>query len=104
MRRAPTPNDLKAEFLSAVANSNRLQVLQILGRGEIPVGRFAMEVGLSQSALSQHLAKLRASDLVKTRRDAQTIYYSIKSERVHQILQALAQMFDDTSSQLKAAS
>lgn len=58
------------------------------------VGELAQVVGLSQSALSQHLAKLRAKGLVSTRRDAQVIYYSVKSDRVHLILSMLKTMFD----------
>jgi DNA-binding transcriptional ArsR family regulator len=57
--------------------------------GEVPVGIFANHVGLSQSALSQHLSKLRAQKLVTTRRDAQTIYYSSSSEQVMKVLTTL---------------
>lgn len=87
--------ELKSEFLLAVANVHRLKVLQILGRREMTVGSLVDQVGLSQSALSQHLAKLRECGLVKTRRDAQSIWYSVKSEKVPQILEALSLMFDE---------
>lgn len=52
-------------------------------------------VGLSQSALSQHLSKLRAQNLVSTRRDAQTIYYSSSSDAVLKILGALSDIYGD---------
>jgi len=85
--------NVAAALLSAMANPKRLLILCNLVRGEIPVGALAQEVGLSQSALSQHLSKLRAQKLVKTRRDAQTIYYSSNSEQVIKILEALTDIY-----------
>jgi ArsR family transcriptional regulator, virulence genes transcriptional regulator len=79
-------SDEAADLLSAMSNSKRLLILCNLISGEMPVGQLADTVGLSQSALSQHLAKLRARKLVTTRRDAQTIYYSIASDSVYEIL------------------
>jgi ArsR family transcriptional regulator, virulence genes transcriptional regulator len=83
-----------AFFLDALANASRLTVLQILAEGEISVGSLSQKVGLSQSALSQHLARLRAAGLVRTRRDAQTIYYSCTSKAVHMILIVLGGFFE----------
>ena len=85
--------NVAAALLSAMANPKRLLILCNLVKGEIPVGALAQEVGLSQSALSQHLSKLRAQKLVKTRRDAQTIYYSSNSEPVLKILEALTEIY-----------
>jgi len=85
--------NVAAALLSAMANPKRLLILCNLVRGEIPVGALAQEVGLSQTALSQHLSKLRAQKLVKTRRDAQTIYYSSNSEQVIKILEALTDIY-----------
>lgn len=85
--------EVKAELLSVMANAQRLRVLTTLSEGEMAVGNLAERIGLSQSALSQHLARLRATDLVKTRRDAQTIYYSVKSEKVGMVLELLERMF-----------
>lgn len=82
-----------ADFLSAMANPRRLLILRVLVKGEIAVGALASQVGLSQSALSQHLSKLRAQNLVTTRRDAQTIYYSSSSEAVQTILDALDRIY-----------
>jgi DNA-binding transcriptional ArsR family regulator len=84
---------MKAELLNVMANAQRLRVLTTLSDGEMGVGNLAEHIGLSQSALSQHLAKLRATDLVKTRRDAQTVYYSVKSEKVGMVLELLDKMF-----------
>jgi len=83
----------KAELLSIMANAQRLRMLTTLSEGEISVGPLAQRLGLSQSALSQHLAKLRAADIVTTRRDAQTVYYSVKSAKVGVVLAMLDQIF-----------
>lgn len=91
--------DLKAEFLSALANAQRLKVLEALGDREMSVGSLVDAVGISQSALSQHLAKLRASKLVRTRRDAQTIYYSVSSKNAKRVLLMLSEMFLDEPAQ-----
>ena len=83
-----------AELLHALASPTRLAIFTILTRREVPVGALATAVGLSQSALSQHLAKLRRDDLVTTRRDAQTIYYSCNSTAVKGLLDVLASLDD----------
>jgi len=78
-----------SELLAAMANPRRLMVLCRLVDGEKSVTALASAVNLSQSALSQHLAKLRERGLVATRRDAQTIYYSLASREVSDILSTL---------------
>ena len=78
-----------ADLLGSMANPRRLVVLCRLVEGEKSVNALAESVGLSQSALSQHLARLREKGLVATRRDAQTIYYRIASEEVRSILTTL---------------
>lgn len=85
--------EVASDFLSAMANPKRLLILRVLVEGEIAVGALAAKVGLSQSALSQHLSKLRAQNLVTTRRDAQTIYYSSTSEAVLTILASLDRIY-----------
>ncbi|HMQ64757.1 MAG TPA: metalloregulator ArsR/SmtB family transcription factor [Amaricoccus sp.] len=76
--------------LRLLANEKRLLVLCRLAiAGETSVGALAEAVGLSQSALSQHLARLRADGLVATRRDAQTLHYRIADPRVRHLLEAL---------------
>ncbi len=84
-----------AEFLTLISNEKRLAILAILLRGEMTVGSIADKVALSQSALSQHLAKLRSLDLVETRRDRQMIYYSCNSEAVRQVLLTLDGIFGE---------
>ncbi|WP_235975058.1 ArsR/SmtB family transcription factor [Stappia albiluteola] len=84
---------MAAGLLTSMANAKRLLVLcQLLDR-EVPVGELAERVGLSQSALSQHLAKLRAKGLVATRRDGQTIYYRLASPEAHAVLESLHAIF-----------
>jgi ArsR family transcriptional regulator, virulence genes transcriptional regulator len=78
-----------ALLLTAMANAKRLSILALLQDQEHSVGALCAKVGLSQSALSQHLAKLRAAKLVTTRRDAQIIYYSGCSDAVKKILETL---------------
>ncbi|MAW88681.1 MAG: ArsR family transcriptional regulator [Phyllobacteriaceae bacterium] len=66
-----------AAYLTVLANAKRIEIVCLLNGTEFSVGALADRVHLSQSALSQHLAKLRAQGLVATRRDGQTIYYRL---------------------------
>lgn len=84
-----------SSLLKALANEKRLAILCHLSRGEHAVGELSERVDLSQSALSQHLAKLRRDRLVATRRDAQTIYYSLRGEWLLPLLDRLQQLFGD---------
>lgn len=79
-----------ADLLRVLANERRLQVLCALRRQELSVGQLAEHVGLSQSALSQHLARLRADRVVDTRRDGQAIFYRIADGEVMTVLDAVA--------------
>lgn len=82
-----------AHICKAIANEKRLQVLYLIVDKEMSVGEMMEKVNLSQSALSQHLAVLRGYDIVKTRRNAQTIYYMLKDEKIKKILALLAELF-----------
>ncbi|TPN82532.1 winged helix-turn-helix transcriptional regulator [Mesorhizobium sp. CU2] len=84
-----------AAFLTIMGNEKRLLIVAHLIDEEMSVGAIAEKVQLSQSALSQHLAKLRALDLVDTRRDRQMIYYSCKSDAVRELLRMLEGIFGD---------
>ena len=77
-------------ILKAMANSNRLKILNLLKQEELNVGNLEKALDLSQSALSQHLAVLRKSGIVKTRRSAQIIYYRLENNIVRHILNLLA--------------
>lgn len=82
-----------AEFLKAVSNENRLLILCHLGEQELSVSELNTSIDLSQSALSQHLARLRQDGLVSTRRESQTIYYSIAQPSVLKLIQLLSEEF-----------
>ena len=78
-----------SELLKAMSNEKRLMILCYLANGEKAVGEMEKLVGLSQSALSQHLARLRRDGLVQTRRASQTIYYSLAGGEAQAIMQTL---------------
>jgi ArsR family transcriptional regulator len=82
-----------ARLLRALGNERRLMILCQLVEGERAVGHLADLLGLSQSALSQHLAVLREEALVATRREAQTIWYRIADPGVLRVVAALAEIF-----------
>ncbi len=85
--------DDAAHLLKILANDQRLRVLCLLVDEELSVGQINERVELSQSALSQHLAKLRAEGIVSTRRDGQTIYYSLADGAVRQIIGTLHDIY-----------
>ena len=76
-------------LLKSISNENRLMILCHLGKGEMSVAEINERFDLSQSALSQHLAVLRKDGLVSTRRESQTIYYSLASEEAARLIQFL---------------
>lgn len=82
-----------AQLLTAMANPKRLLILCNLLEQERSVSELSRIVGLEQSPLSQHLSKLRALGLVKTRRDGQTIFYRLASEPVTRVLTTLYQIY-----------
>ena len=81
------------QMLKALANSNRLLVLCTLAEGEKSVGQLNDSIALSQSALSQHLAVLRRDGLVTTRRESQTIYYSLAEGPAARVIDLLHDMY-----------
>lgn len=78
-----------ARLLKALGNENRLMLLCLLVEGERSVGELNARLALSQPALSQHLAVLREDGLVRTRREAQTIYYSLVEGPAQRIIDTL---------------
>ena len=95
MRKLGNNAEEAAALLSLLANGKRLTIVEhLIDNEEMSVGAIAEKVSLSQSALSQHLAKLRSMNLVETRRERQTIYYSCHSEAVRRLLGTLEEMFD----------
>jgi ArsR family transcriptional regulator len=83
-----------AATLKAIANRRRLMILcKLIDHGEVTVGDLADVVGLSQSALSQHLAKMREEALVTFRRESQTLWYRIADARIETLLATLYQLY-----------
>jgi ArsR family transcriptional regulator len=81
-------------LLKAIANQRRLMVLcKLVEEGELRVGDLADAVGLSQSALSQHLAVMKAEGLLAHRREAQAQWYRIADPRVAALLATLHELF-----------
>ncbi len=81
-------------LLKALANERRLFILcYLLNEGEMCVGEMNKKLGLSQSALSQHLAWLRKDNLVTTRKEAQTVFYSLKSDEVREMIHLLNNIY-----------
>ena len=82
-----------AKLLRALGNERRLMILCQLADGERSVGQILPNLGLSQSALSQHLAVLREEGIVASRREAQTIWYSITDPAALKVVATLAEIF-----------
>lgn len=80
-------------FLKELANAKRLMILCTLLDQEMSVAELNIKVPLSQSALSQHLARLREAGFVETRKEAQTVYYRLADERVRRLLPIFYEMF-----------
>ncbi|HKE95563.1 MAG TPA: metalloregulator ArsR/SmtB family transcription factor [Povalibacter sp.] len=86
-----------AAMLRALANERRLMILCLLIQAsEMSAGELAEEVGISQSALSQHLSKMRDEGLVDFRREAQSSYYRIADPSVKRVIAVLKNIYCDT--------
>ena len=85
-----------ARLLRVLGNERRLMILCQLAEGERSVGQLLLLVGLSQSALSQHLAKLREDGIVATRRESQMIFYRIIDPAALRVITTLAELFCPT--------
>lgn len=83
-----------ADMLKAIANPRRLMLLcKLVDHGEVTVGDLARDVGLSQSACSQHLAKMRDEGIVAYRRESQTLWYAISDGRVETLLSTICHLY-----------
>jgi len=95
----PKPEDMKAQagdaagFLKNLANPNRLMILCLLSQGELCVSNIQSHLDISQTALSQHLARLREEGIVTYRRDHRTLYYSILNPHVAEIVGVLYDIY-----------
>lgn len=92
-----------ARLLRLLANEHRLVLLcHLIDEGEVTVGRLAEAVGLSQPALSQHLARLREDGLVVARREATALHYRLADPRVARLLGTLRDLFCTSPRRRKA--
>ena len=83
-----------AQILRALANERRLMILcKLVEWGEANVNSLAEAVGLSQSALSQHLAKMREEEIVEFRREGQTLWYRVADPRIRLLLKHLQKLY-----------
>ena len=83
-----------ANLLRELANEKRLMILcTLLDLKEASVAELAMRVEISQSALSQHLARLREHDLVKFRRDGTTIFYRVSDSKIARLMKSLKSIY-----------
>ncbi len=93
-----------SELLKAMANEHRLLILSHLTEREYSVGELEEFIGISQSALSQHLARLRRHQLVNSRRSSQNVYYSLNGESAIKILNTLQELFANAGGEQAAIS
>jgi len=82
-----------SSLMKTLGHKDRLMILCHLADGEKSVGQIADLLEIPQSPLSQHLSRMRKEGLVKTRREAQTIYYSLMSGEVSRIVEVLYELF-----------
>ncbi len=80
-------------FLKSLGNAHRLRILCFIMEQERPVGDLAEAAGLSQSGVSQHLARMRQEGLITSRREGQTVYYQLADRNVRRMLKLLESMF-----------
>jgi ArsR family transcriptional regulator, virulence genes transcriptional regulator len=85
-----------AQLLNVLANENRLLIVcYLMMNNEMKVGDLVDALKLSQSALSQHLTKLREEGVVEFRRESQTLYYKIADQRVTKLVKVLKKLYCD---------
>ena len=82
-----------SELMKLLGHPHRLMILCQLNQGECSVGELSEKIGINQSPLSQHLARMRKEGLVKTRREAQSIYYSLASDDVTRVIEVLYELY-----------
>ena len=82
-----------SSLMKTLGHKDRLMILCHLADGEKSVGHIARLLEIPQSPLSQHLSRMRKEGLVDTRRDAQTIYYSLKSGEASRIIEVLYDLY-----------
>ena len=92
-RRMAAAAQKASDLMKTLGHKDRLMVLCHLTNGEKSVGELARLLDIPQSPLSQHLARMRKENLVRTRREAQTIYYSIASPEAEQFVRLMHNLY-----------
>jgi DNA-binding transcriptional ArsR family regulator len=83
----------KAEIFQALAHPTRIAILDLLRQGELTVGTFAERLGLEQANLSQHLAILRAKQMVTTRKAGNQVFYAVRDPLIWKMLDLMRRYF-----------
>ena len=82
-----------AELMKLLSHPHRLMILCELNQGECSVGDLAERIGINQSPLSQHLARMRHEGVVEARREAQTVFYSLAGEEIGAVISLLYSLY-----------
>lgn len=82
-----------SELMKLLGHPHRLMILCELNQGECSVGELSERIGINQSPLSQHLARMRHEGVVDSRREAQTVYYSLAGEEVAAVISLLYELY-----------
>ncbi len=80
-------------LMKTLGHSGRLMILCNLAEGERSVGNLAQDLDISQSSLSQHLARMRSEGLVETRRESQTVFYRLNDGEVGSVIESLYRIY-----------
>ena len=82
-----------SDLMKLLSHPHRLMILCELNQGERSVGELAERIGINQSPLSQHLARMRHEGAVEARREAQTVYYSLAGDEVAAVISLLFELY-----------
>ena len=82
-----------SDLMKLLSHPHRLMILCKLNEGESSVGELAEKIGINQSPLSQHLARMRHEGVVEARREAQTVYYSLAGEEIRAVISLLYDLY-----------
>ena len=85
----------KADIFQALAHPTRIAILELLGSGELSSGALIEKLGIEQSNLSQHLAVLRAKQLVTNRKAGNQVFYSVRDPLINEVLRLMRVYFQD---------
>ena len=85
----------KADIFQALAHPTRIAILELLGSGELSSGALIEKLGIEQSNLSQHLAILRAKQLVTNHKAGNQVFYSVRDPKINEVLRLMRVYFED---------